>query len=243
MSDLEAHPPAPVLEDPSTTRLMLRRVGDPSRVGLLERAGAVATSITVVVPVGGDSASSMVEGLDRFESTHARVELLVMEDDLDEGRQALREQLARSSRSWRSACRPPGGRAAALSAAALAAEHEFVLVGCGGHPRYDQIDTALSLMWIEGADIALIHAGADDVAGADDPEDPSSTLSSWLGLSAPPLEGRLVLMRRWVARWLFNEITRAISPGDEIADRARLLGIGIIQLAWFAPDEPVADQT
>ena len=51
--------------------------------------------------------------------------------------------------------------------------------------------------------------------------------------------GGLVLMRRWVARWLFNEITRAISPADEVADRTRLLGIGIVELASFAVDQPL----
>ena len=48
-------------------------------------------------------------------------------------------------------------------------------------------------------------------------------------------------MRRWVARWLFNEITRAISPADEVADRARLLGIGIVQIASFSSDAPLPD--
>ncbi len=227
------------------TRLMLRRVGDPRGAGLLERAGAVATSVTVIAPIGGEAALPIVRGLDSFSSPHVRVELLVMEDELDEGNNVLREQLSRFSRSWRAATRPPGGRAASLGAAAVAAEHEFVLVGSGGSPRYDQIDTALSLMWSEGADIALIHAGIDDAVratgaeGATDSPDPSATLSMWLGLGAPVPEGRLVLMRRWVARWLFNEITRAISPGEEIADRARLLGVGMVQLAWFTPDQPV----
>jgi hypothetical protein len=46
-------------------------------------------------------------------------------------------------------------------------------------------------------------------------------------------------MRRWVARWLFNEITRAISPADEVADRTRLLGVGIVEVATFASDEPL----
>lgn len=239
MTELEAHPSAPVLEDPSTTRLMLRRVGDPRGAGLLQRAGAVSASVTVVAPTGGDAAESMVSALESFSSPHVRVELLVMEDGLDQGHGALRERLSRSAISWRTAVRPPGGRAGSLAAATAAAEHEFLLVGSGAGPRYDQIDTALSLMWTEGADIALVHAGEDDAADAGDAVDPSATLSAWLGLGTPVPEGRLVLMRRWVARWLFNEITRAISPGDEIADRARLLGVGIVELAWFAPDLPV----
>ena len=46
-------------------------------------------------------------------------------------------------------------------------------------------------------------------------------------------------MRRWVARWIFNEVTRAISPAEEVADRARLLGVGIIAVASFSSDEPL----
>ena len=239
MTELESHPTAPVLEDPSTTRLMLRRVGDPRGAELLQRAGAVSTSITVVAPAGGAAAVPIVGALESFSSPHVRAELLIMEDELDEGHLALRELLSRSTRSWRTAPRPPGGRAGSLAAASVAAEHEFLLVGSGGGSRYDQVDAALSLMWTEGADIALIRAGESDAADAGDGVDPSATLSAWLGLGAPVPEGRLVLMRRWVARWLFNEITRAIPPGDEIADRARLLGVGIVQLAWFAPDLPV----
>lgn len=239
MTELEAHPAAPVLEDPSTTRLMLRRVGDPRGAGLLRRAGAVSTSLTVVAPTGGEAAGSIVDALESFHSPHVRVELLVMEDELDPGHLALRERLSRTALSWRTAVRPPGGRAGSLAAATVAAEHEFLLVGTGVGAQYDQIDAALSLMWAEGADIALVHAGESDAADVTDAADPAATLSAWLGLGAPVPEGRLVLMRRWVARWLFNEITRAISPGDEIADRVRLLGVGIVQLAWFAPDRPV----
>jgi hypothetical protein len=53
----------------------------------------------------------------------------------------------------------------------------------------------------------------------------------------PP--GRLVILRRWVARWLLNEITRAISPAAEVADRTRLMGIGIVQLVTFPSDGPL----
>lgn len=53
MSDLEPQLHAPVLEDPSVTRLLLRRADGGRCSELLERAGAVATSVSVVVPVGG----------------------------------------------------------------------------------------------------------------------------------------------------------------------------------------------
>ena len=239
MSDLEPQLHAPVLEDPSVTRLLLRRADGGRCSELLERAGAVATSVSVVVPVGGAAGEPTVLAMAGWRPERVRVELLVMETDQDPGRPVLRESLARSGRSWRSVARPPGGRAAALAAAAAAAEHEFVLVGSDGAPRYEMVEPALSLMWAEGADVALVHAGADDPVDPGDAEDPSATLSAWLGLRGAVPDGRLVLMRRWVARWLFNEITRAISPADEVADRTRLLGIGIVELASFGADQPL----
>lgn len=239
MSDLEPQLHAPVLEDPSVTRLLLRRADGGRCSELLERAGAVATSVSVVVPVGGTAGEPTVLAMGGWRPERVRVELLVMETDQDPGRPVLRESLARSGRSWRSVARPPGGRAAALAAAAAAAEHEFVLVGSDGAPRYELVEPALSLMWAEGADVALVHAGADDPVDPGDADDPSATLSAWLGLRGAVPDGRLVLMRRWVARWLFNEITRAISPADEVADRTRLLGIGIVELAAFGVDRPL----
>jgi hypothetical protein len=239
MSDLEPHLHEPVIEDPSVTRLLLRRADGGRCAELLERIAAVATSVSVVVPVGGAGGEAVVDAMSRWTSERVRVELLMMEGDGDAGRPVLRERLARSGHPWRSVKRPPGGRAAVLGAAAAAAEHEFVLVGSGGAPEYDLVEAALSLMWAEGADVALIHAGPDDPVDAEGMVDPSQTLSAWLGLGAAVPDGRLVLMRRWVARWLFNEITRAISPAEEVADRTRLLGVGIVEVATFASDEPL----
>lgn len=238
MSDLEPTLQSPILEDPSVTRLMLRRA-DGRRAGLLDRAGAIATSVSVVVPTGGAAGEPVVSGLGAWHSDRVRVEVLVMDHEADTGRTALREALSRSGRSWRMLRRPPGGRAAALAAAAAAAEHEFVLVGTDGAGRYEMVDAALSLMWAEGADVALVHAHDHDGVDPDDALDPSATLSRWLGLRGASTPGRQVLMRRWVARWLFNEITRAISPAEEVADRARLLGVGIVEVATFAADAPL----
>jgi hypothetical protein len=239
MSDLEPDLHEPVIEDPSVTRLLLRRADGGRCAELLERIDAVATSVSVVVPEGGAGGHAVVDAMGRWVSERVRVELLIMEGDSDPGRPVLRERLARSGRPWRSVSRPAGGRAAVLGAAAAAAEHEFVLVGSGGSPHYELVDTALSFMWAEGADVALIHAGPEDRVDPDDMVDPSMALSTWLGLRTVTPEGRLVLMRRWVARWLFNEITRAISPADEVADRTRLLGVGIVEVATFASDEPL----
>lgn len=236
MSDLEPHLHTPVLEDPSVTRLLLRSADSGRCTGLLERAGAVATSVSIVLAAGGVTGEPTVDAMGDWRPEHMRLELLVLLGDEDHARPAMRERLARSGRTWRTVSRPPGGRAASLSAAAEAAEHEFLLIGTGGRPPYELVESSLSLMWLEGADVALVAAGSEDQVDPADAEDPSAALSSWLGLTGPVPPGRLVVMRRWVARWLFNEITRAISPAEEVADRTRLLGIGIVQVATFPTD-------
>ena len=206
---------------------------------LLELVESVATSVSLVVPTGGVAGEPVVASFAQWRPEHVRLEVLVVEGEADDGRAVLRERLARSGRSWRMVRRPPGGRAAALAAAAEAAEHEFVLVGTGGTPRYDLVQGALSLMWAEGADVALVHAGAQDPPDPADAEDPGAAFAAWLGLRGQVPSGRLVLMRRWVARWVFNELTRAISPAEEVADRTRLLGIGIVEVATFSSDAPL----
>jgi hypothetical protein len=36
------------------------------------------------------------------------------------------------------------------------------------------------------------------------------------------------VVRRWVARWVFSETERALDPAEEVADRARLLGLEMV---------------
>ena len=234
MSDLDhSHSPLPDLEDPSVTRLMVRRHDDRA-AGLLAHSGPVVTSISMVVPAGGSAGERHVEGLEAWNPDRIRVEVLVMESPEDPARSTLRDRLARSGRSWRVLPRPQGGRVAALSMSAQDAEHEFVLIGSGGPSPYALIGPALSHMWAEGGDAALLDIGHEGDLDVPTVCDTSMELAVWLGLSGVPVPGRLVLLRRWVARWLFNELTRAISPADEVADRARLLGIGVVRMSLDA---------
>lgn len=241
MSDLEPTLHTPILEDPSVTRLLLRSADSGRCAGLLERAGVMATSVSIVLAAGGVTDEPTVEAMGYWHPEHMRLELLVLRGDQEHARPAIRECVARSGGTWQSINRPPGGRAASLAAAADAAEHEFLLIGTGGRSPYHLVEPALSLMWLEGADVALVAAGPHDRVDPADAEDPSAALSSWLGLTGPVPPGRLVVMRRWVARWLFHEITRAISPAEEVADRTRLLGIGIVQMATFPTDGTLSE--
>lgn len=233
MSDLDPDPLSPglVLEDPSITRLMPRSVVGRRSAALLEHCTDVATSVSVVLAADALHDAPGVDALADWTPGSLRVEVLLVDDGRDTRRALLRERLSRSTHVVRTVERSAGGRAAALSAAAVAADHEFLVVGALGRPPLGVVPAALSLMWAEGADAAVVDHGDGQAAGLDpDRVDPSGVLANRLGLAGHQVDGGLVVLRRWAARWLLNEITRAISPGEELADRARLLGIGILAL-------------
>ena len=244
MSDLDPLFDGTSLDDPNVTRLMVRHLGLGRAGRMLERAASVATSVTVVITESGACGEVHVDAAAHWRPEGVRVEMLVMEHATDPTRLQLRDALTRSGRSWRVLDRPMGGRASAIAAAIEQSEHEFVIVSTSGGGPFELVASALSYMWVDGADVALLQwedevedASAREVdalglAGLElqTSEDAAGVLAEWLGLSGTPTPGRLVVMRRWVARWLFNEIGRAIDPATELADRARLLGIGIVQM-------------
>jgi hypothetical protein len=232
MSDLQPHPrPYDIsVDDPSVTRLVHRRA-DPSRSArLLTNPAGVATSVSVVVHSGGQAATETIERIGSWTPAGVRVEMLLVEEPDGSGRAGMRDLAARSGHSWRVTERPMGGRCAALAAAAATVEHEFVMVTSGGEPPFEEVTSALCHMWSEGCDAALLGP-ADDSTGPGTVLDASDELAAWFGLRGATVPGRLVVTRRWAARWLFNELPRAIDPGEEIADRARLLGMGIVRIA------------
>ena len=78
------------------------------------------------------------------------------------------EQIAAFMRSCSfEATRPSPSDIAGL-ARALPAGAPVYLTAIPGKPLEELVDAALSLMWAEGADVALVHAGADDAVDPDD---------------------------------------------------------------------------
>lgn len=236
---------ADVLEDPAPSRLLHRRVDRAGRSDSLDRLGATITSISVVVPADGEDGESVLNALSGWQPERIRLELLVMERAVDRASPAVRSRLARCGLAWRTEERPLGGRPALLGAAAATADHEFVLAGSGTGHAVGLIEPALWHLWAEGADVALLHGAptsesrdpdltvdltADAVADPREPRDAADTLATWLGLRVGAPDGGLVLMRRWAARWLFHELTRAIDPAEELADRVRLMGTTVVEL-------------
>ena len=80
------------------------------------------------------------------------------------------------------------------------------------------------------------HRAADVVDSLLPAADTAARVAAWLGLSEAPVPGRVVVVRRWVARWLLNEIGRALDPVAEFADRARILGLGVVELVAPSSD-------
>ena len=234
MSDLQPHPRLHDVhvDDPSVTRVVVRRA-DPRAADLLTRGSDVGTSVSILVPTGGTAGQPFVDALQRWRPAGLRVETLVVEHPDDPGRELLRDRLARSGMSWRVVERPMGGRVAALAAVAETIDHEFLVLPTSGDAPFDAVASALCHMWTDGCDAAMVDVAGTALPDLRSPEvgDPSALLTSWLGLRGAGEPRRLVVLRRWVARWLFNEITRAIDPGEEVADRARLLGMGIVRMS------------
>lgn len=225
MTELTPHPSLPVLEDPGVTRLLERPVSDEDAALLARTGSSTATSACVVVPVLDDRGVLGLESVLGWEPPHVRLEVLAVAHEGDPVRSTVRSTMMGSGRSWRILDHPRGGRVGALAAAAEAAEHEFLVVAgpAARSPELlDRVPATLVGMWRDGADAAVIGAGQSRSVDA------AAYLVAGLGLDGRTDATGVVVLRRWVARWIFNEATRAIGPADEIADRTRLLGVGIL---------------
>ena len=158
----------------------------------------------------------------------ARQEYLLLDDHTDPARRDLVAALEGVGDAMRLVPRPATGRAAELDALSLSARSEFLVVSYGDRPPLNALGPALELLWSQGSDVvSLMGAGVDPGEG-----DSGSRLVDHLGFGTMGLRGlpgdRVVVIRRWVARWLFSEMDRALDPADEMADRARLLGLDLL---------------
>jgi hypothetical protein len=232
MSDLDPHP-ALRLDDPSVTRLARRGPAELDTPRLRRVEAGLVTSVTVVVPAAADLPAA-ADRLGAWRPGRLRLQVVAVVERSTRGRDVLGERLRSTGLSGRIVERPPGGRAAALATGVEAADNEFVLVLGAAAAPYGLLGSALATMWADGVDAVLL--GPSSVAHAGEPDaDAADALVDALGLTAPPRDGGAVLLRRWVAKWLFNEATRAIDPAVEVADRARLLGIGIVAVVEDQP--------
>lgn len=198
------------------------------------RAG-LATSLAVVV--AGRSprqAMALVAEASGNVAAGVRLEYLVLDDHGDPGRRALFEAMQSTGGVTHFVRRPGGGRAVELDALTVAATAEFVVV-CGERiDLLEALDAALGIMWVDGADAAVVGAAPDgpDPGPGSGPVglDAAGRLAGYLGIGMTAPGGQMVVIRRWVVRWLLSEIERAVDPAEEFADRGRLLGFGMVEL-------------
>lgn len=113
------------------------------------------------------------------------------------------------------------------------AANEFIVLPGAGPDPLTGLAHALGQMWLDGADMALLP-GSSPTTGAHRFEDGSiggdviALLPSLLGLGQERDPSETVIMRRWFAKWIFNQVDQLPNPAGELADRIRLLGSTIL---------------
>lgn len=203
-----------------------------SSESVTRRRHGLLTGLSVIADAGSAGADQ-VDAVLRWAPPEFRVELL-----LGDPTPSLAERLDVLAWPW-TAVAAADGRATMLDAATVVSSGEFVVVAGLAPESLGHLEEGLGLMWVNGADALVICA---DSAGAQ-PRDRRSgeagdvgsdrraeRLGSTLGLSGAGARG-LVVLRRWVARFLFDGIGRAIDPLHELGERVRLLELRLLEVA------------
>lgn len=193
----------------------------------------VSTSVGLLLcGVDGAEAITLVEGLRAALLPGCRAELIVLDDHGDPGRRALFEALRDLPERVHFVPRPAGGTVSQLDAMTATATCELLLFPTGGAVPFQGLEGALRQMWVDGSDAALIVSDPGSVVTPDlSSADAAGRLAVSLGVGAIRPPDRLVVMRRWVARWLLTDVERSLDPVEELADRGRLLGFAMAVVA------------
>lgn len=198
------------------------------------RRGLV-TGVSIVVVDAATTASQRVIVASDGIPPGMGIEYVLVDPD-----QSLTERLDQLPWSWSSVTSTAGalshtGRAAALDRATAHAGGEFIVLPSvddseDAGPILERLGEVLGAMWVNGADAMVVDR--DGTPGAPDrtqsPEHVVATdlraerLAAGLGLRGGT-GARLVVLRRWVARFLLDELGRAIDPVEELTERVRLL--------------------
>lgn len=205
---------------------------DPTEVRAETRRPGIVTGLSVLVPSPDSATLPLVADLAGQLGQMFRLEAVVAADDaVTLWRDSMGEGLAAASVGFRVATPAVPHRSAALDAVSGLASGEFVLLARGALPDLDLLVPGLLRVWIDGADALVMPS----VPVAMDPdEEPTAIVSGHVadlaGLTGAPLGGVLVL-RRWLARYLFNELDRTIDPASEVRQRLRSVGARLVELS------------
>lgn len=112
------------------------------------------------------------------------------------------------------------------------ASNEFIVIPRHGDDPLVGLSAVLGHMWLEGADMALLPDMSSPRPTVSSGDDPIASLPGLLGLEQCCRTSMTIVMRRWFAKWIFNEVDQLPDPVDELADRIRLLGSTILLMEW-----------
>ncbi len=176
------------------------------------------------------------------------IEFLVLDDHTNPERRELVREVDTRGDSARLVPRPEE-RTAELDAVSLSASSEFIVISSGCSAPWDAVPRALEELWADGSDVVIVAEVSDGAIHSDDASRAYHELARYLGLpgesmrevedprtgvataGSPTIEPAwFVVVRRWVARWLFSEPVSAPDVQHEIAARAGLLGLQMLVL-------------
>jgi hypothetical protein len=239
------------VDDPAAAHVVVRTSDGAALPELTRHRRGMLTSLSVVVLSADAAGLDLVRAMTELAPPQYRMEFVVADGAHDgragEGLDAIARHLDQLAWSWEIVEEPAGGRIAAFDQASAVATGEFVVVAAPGVASVQPLTGALGHMWVNGAD-ALIVGGAASRPDGDGSvtavPSAASTLDvraerliTALGLRRGPAGGSpaIVVLRRWVARFLFDDIARAIDPVEEFAERVRLVEMRLVEVVDSTP--------
>lgn len=226
--------PGPDLTDPTPSgpvaRVAVIAVAaghGPRPVELARRRRGLLTSLAVLVPSVDAGTPDLVRTVTGWAPPEFRVEVVVVDPGADDpvARAALddvADHLDALAWPWASVPQPVLSRAEGLDAAVQACSSEFVVVVHGGAGHLGDVPAGLGHLWAEGADVLIADGGADMRPVLE-------RVAAGLGLRAGAPD-TVVVLRRWVARFLLGDLALALDPGAELLERCELLDLTVLDV-------------
>lgn len=223
------------VDDPWATHVVLRSSDRSGPSELTRQRRGMLTSLSVLIDATDEDADAQVRAVTEWAPPQFRVEFVLVGGETG----LMTRRLDDLAWSWVVVEAPDGGRGPALDRASAESTGEFVVVAADGMPdgraSFDRLSEALGHMWVNGADALVISSSADEapVVAPNDPDRAdvrAQRLGAALGLRRGDDGPAVVVLRRWVARFLFDDIARAIDPIEEFADRVRLLELRLVEV-------------
>lgn len=225
------------MADPTNSRTEPSRSSDRARPGRPAVGAALEVSLGFVVDeTEPGRAAELCDSVTASAPSGVRVEFLILDDHTNPRRRELVGVVDQHGDAVRLVPRPGQPGCAELDAVSQSSRSEFIVVSFGEAAPWNAIGAAAAELWADGADVVAVGGIGADAAFPVDEADLHSRLAECLGLVATGGigdrggPGRFVLVRRWVARWLFSEVPRGVDVCEELADRARLLGLRMLVL-------------